>query len=298
MMAGVREFHPPSKGAVMRRWFVALWLIALTARAVAGEFEMPVLRGSTPFVPAAPTYTRWSGFYVGGQVGGNSTHMDFAGATESLIAYLLRTTALENEQHPSQWGVLGSADVTGTSYGGFIGYNSQWDDLIIGIDLHYNHGGFFANAPTNPIARAVSAGGNNYLVNITGNASMRITDFGAARLRAGWIFHNFLPYATFGFALGRADVTRSVTVSGAENPPAGYPTVPCDPLAGCTEFSFSTSDAKTGRFIYGWAAGGGMDILVMPNVFVRAEYEYLNFAQLSGIKAQINSARIGAGLRF
>ena len=27
----------------------------------------------------------------------------------------------------------------GASYGGFIGYNWQWDDVILGAELNYNH---------------------------------------------------------------------------------------------------------------------------------------------------------------
>jgi opacity protein-like surface antigen len=241
---------------------------------------------------------RWAGFYFGGQVGMASGEMNFAGATESLISYMLRTTALENEQHPSTWGVLGKASNSGTSYGAFIGYNSRWDDVIIGFDLHYNRGQLSTNAPASPISRVVSAGGNTYFVNLTGDASMRIIDYGSARLRAGWVVSNFLPYATFGFAVGRADVTRSAQVFAAENPPTGYPTVPCDPLTGCAEFTFSASDSKNAAWIYGWSTGAGLDFLVMPNFFVRAEYEYLYFAKVQGIEARVHTGRVGAGIKF
>jgi opacity protein-like surface antigen len=141
--------------------------------------------------------------------------MDFSGATESLIAFMLRELALEEEDRPSQWQVLGSVDTTGRSWGGFVGYNSQWDDVIVGIDVHYNKAGFRGNAPASPISRLVSAGGNTYAVTVDGAASMRITDFGVARVRAGWIAGNFLPYATVGLAVGRADVSRSARVFGA-----------------------------------------------------------------------------------
>ena len=53
----------------MRRWLVGFCLIGLTSHAAAGEFELPTLRGSSPFIPEAPKYARWSGFYFGGQVG-------------------------------------------------------------------------------------------------------------------------------------------------------------------------------------------------------------------------------------
>jgi opacity protein-like surface antigen len=299
MMAGVTGSSPRIKGSVMRRWFVvAFCLLGSAAPTFAGDFDTPTLRGSTAFIPAPPTYTRWEGFYFGGQIGQSSAGMNFAGATQSLIHYLLRTTALEREQAPSEWGVLGRASNSGQSYGGFVGYNTQWSDAIIGIDLHYNHSSFFNNAPVTPISRVVSAGGNTYYVNVSGDASMRITDYGSARVRGGWVIGNVLPYATLGFAFGRANVTRSAQVSGAENPPTGYPTVACDPLTGCVEFAYSTSEAKNAAWIYGWSAGAGLDVLLMPNFFVRAEYEYSSFAKIQGIEARLHTARVGAGIKF
>src|SRR5262245_14833899 len=120
----------------MRRPFVALALLGLISNASAGEYEipdLPTLRGSSPFVPAPPTYPRWAGFYVGGSVGYGSAHVDFSKATQPLLTFVLRELALENEQHVSQWKVLGDKDTGGSSFGGFVGFNSQWDDVILGF---------------------------------------------------------------------------------------------------------------------------------------------------------------------
>jgi outer membrane immunogenic protein len=284
----------------MRRWLVASGMLVVVGmltpvtQASAQDFETPTLRGSSPYIPAPPKYMRWQGFYVGGQVGYGSTNMNFSGATESLIAYMLRTLTLENEQQVSRWGVLGKAHPSGTSYGGFVGYNFQFSDAVIGIDVHYNGGNFSGIAPVAPIGRSTTAGGNGYVVFLDGSGSMRITDFGSARFRAGWVVGNFLPYAMIGVALGRADVTRSARVRGVE-------TIPCD-TEGCTPvttpFTFSSSDSKTGAFIYGWSAGGGFDMMVMPNVFVRAEFEFLSFSTIQGIESQMSTGRLGAGFKF
>ena len=173
----------------MRRWFAALCLVGLASHATAGEFELPTLRGSSPFIPEAPRYMRWSGFYVGGQVGGGSANMNFAGATELLVAHMLRNTELENLRRPSEWEVLGRASTGGSFGGGFVGFNTQWEDAVLGIEMHYNKSRFFANAPVDPLTRLVStatdsSAGNTYLLNLSGDASMRITDFGVgARAR-------------------------------------------------------------------------------------------------------------------
>jgi opacity protein-like surface antigen len=275
----------------MRRCLVALCLLAFATQTQAQDFDLPTLRGTSPFIPASPKYTPWAGFYAGGQVGQSSVEMDFKNATQDLIAYLLRTTALENEQHPSEWGVLGKANLMGVSYGAFVGYNVQFSDVIVGIDLHYNRSDFFASAPVTPITRAVSAGGNSYALTVEGAATMHVTDYGAARLRAGWIVNNFLPYGTVGFAVGRANITRSAHVFGQENP-----ATPC--TGTCTPFDFSTYESKSGHFIYGWSAGAGVDVLLMPNFFVRGEFEYMSFTEAQGIKLDIGTARVGAGVKF
>ena len=47
-------------------------------------------------------------------------------------------------------------------------------------------------------------------------------------------------------------------------------------------FSFTNSETKNGAIAFGWALGGGIDVMVMPNAFLRAEYEFVKFAPISG----------------
>jgi len=295
MMTVVQGVSARIKGSVMRRCLVVLCLLAFATPTLAQDFDMPTLRGSSPFVPAAPQYTRWAGFYGGGQFGYSSAEMNFAGATKNLVGYLLRQSSLEREQHPSEWVTLGKVNPSGMSGGAFIGYNVQFSDVLFGFDIHYNYSNIASSAPVTPIRRSVSAGGNTYDVTVEGAASMNITDYGSARLRAGWILDNFLVYGAVGLAVGRASISRSAHVFGQENP-----NVPCGPPAvnNCVAFDLSTSEVKEGAFLYGWSVAGGLDVMVMPNVFLRGEFEYINFAKAQGILAQIGTARIGAGYKF
>ena len=74
------------------RWVVCVAvLLALVPRAFAGDYD--ILRGAQPVGPA--TFTRWSGFYAGGQAGFADVNADFSRATTSPIAFVLRNTALE-----------------------------------------------------------------------------------------------------------------------------------------------------------------------------------------------------------
>jgi outer membrane immunogenic protein len=276
----------------MRRLLVAVALIASLSDAVAGGLEVPVLRGSDGFVAPVPRAIRWSGFYAGGHVGYGYASMDFATSTQDLVAHSLRELALEAESMPSTWQVLGKTNTGGGSAGGFFGYNNRWEDVVLGFELNYSRVSHGSDAPLSPITRVTAAGGNIYLVNVTGGASMKITDLATVRARAGVSVENFLPYVMIGVAAGRADVSRTATVSGQENPD------PICPSATCTPFSFTESEEKKGAFIFGWSIGGGLDVMVMPNVFLRAEYEFVAFSPLWDIKANINTVRLGGGFKF
>jgi outer membrane immunogenic protein len=293
---------PLDTGNIMRRLLTAIASLILTTGAVAGEFELPTLRGAaSPFVPAPPIYTRWSGFYVGGQTGFSSSHFDFRTATADLVSHMLRELALEAVAHVSQWQVLGKHDTGSAIFGAFAGYNTQFDDVVIGIDVNYNRASqLLGQAPVTPIGRVAGAGGNVYLVDLTGSASMKIDDYASARLRGGWVIDNFLPYGTAGLALGRGAVTRSATVTGMQNPPTPPDPALCGPptTPNCVPFAFTESEIKNNAFFFGWSVGGGVDVLLYSGLFLRAEYEYVSFAGISGIKAGINSGRVGAGWKF
>jgi outer membrane immunogenic protein len=276
----------------MRRLFVALGLFASITGASAQEFEIPTLRGTDSYVPDAPGplyQPRWSGFYVGAQVGYGIASNDFSTSTSDLIAHMLRNSELQNEQVPSDWTVLGKSDTGSTSIGGFIGYNIGWECLILGAELNYSHSNFNAGAPVFPIERVVTVGSNFDDVFISGNAAMRITDHGTARMRAGYVIGNYMPYGFVGFAFGRADVSRSANVTVIQTPTGGGAPV---------TVNFTESDVKNGAFIYGWAAGLGVEVMIMPKVFLRGEYEYAAFQPLWGISTQIQTGRAAIGYKF
>jgi opacity protein-like surface antigen len=296
MMSGARKRICAAKGAVMRRLLILLGLLVPMSDASAGEFELPTLRGSQDFAPPPVVRTQgWGGVYVGGQIGYGNANVDFATSTQTLVAHMLRELALEDQVQPSNWQVLGRVQNGSMNYGGFVGYNNRWEDLILGFEFNYNRTSFSATAPMSPLTRLTSAGGNNYLLTIDGSASMRVTDYATARWRAGWELGNFLPYGMIGFAVGRADITRTANAYGQENPAAVCPSAGPPP---CTPFSFTESDSKLGAFIWGWQVGGGVDMMVMPKVFLRAELEYIGFMPVQDIKVGIVSARAGLGVKF
>jgi opacity protein-like surface antigen len=46
------------------------------------------------------------------------------------------------------------------------------------------------------------------------------------------------------------------------------------------------------------AIGAGLDFALTRNFFVRAEYEYVYFSPVAGLRLDINTVRVGAGIKF
>jgi opacity protein-like surface antigen len=294
MMGIVQEVSARIKGSVMRRSLVvALCLLGFVAQANAQDFETPTLRGTTPFIPAAPTYHRWAGFYVGGHAAYGASGMDFRNATSDLVAFILRQTTIEEEFGVSNWPLLSKSTVGAFGGGAFAGYNIQFDNTIVGIDATYTRMKL-AGSSTDAIARQFTTSNDyNNVVDITGTAALTIKDIFTVRGRAGVTFGQFLAYATLGAAFGIADYSRSVTVitSGTY---VGDP--PALPDYGPT-FD-TTSSVKKNMFIYGYAAGLGMDVAIFPNAFLRGEWEFIQFTGPQNVDAYVSMVRGGMGLKF
>ena len=289
---------PLRRGRGLRAGLAALTLILMApAGAVAGD--MPdFLRGSY-----TPTYTRWEGFYVGGQAGETFGSADFANATQSMLNYILSNTELQDQV--SGWTTLPKGSTGAASFGGFIGYNYQWDDVVMGAELNYNHmsiktsGGDTIGPLLIPGANLPDGSTVLYSVKVASTAAITINDIMTARLRGGWTFDRFMPYGFIGLAVGRADVSRSTTLAGTTittTSPATPPVItgplplalPRDPQ----------SQVQNGVFAYGFAAGLGVEVALMQNLFARAEWEFIEFPNISDIRVQANSARVAVGLKF
>jgi opacity protein-like surface antigen len=285
----------------MRRSLAVLWLIALVSDVAAQEFELPTLRGAAPYYPVPPIYHRWSGFYAGGQVGYTPlTTMDFGDAAKSLIANILRFTRLESEFSPSQWSSIPPAHPTGTEFGAFIGYNSQWDDVVLGIEGNYN----IMSKPmlgvgADSISRRVTMSDNyNYDVTVTSAASMKLYDYATLRVRGGYVMGQFLPFITAGFAVGRIDYFKTASVDYPQPTYALAPTVPPSPPPPAPPpFSQTLSEGKSKAIAFGYAAGGGMDVAVLPNVFLRGEYEFVSLP-VAHMNLIMHTFRGGLGLKY
>jgi len=290
---------------------IALAWMAVTPALADDLFAAPPSDGwynnllSEPRLPArAPAkYADWRGLYAGGQVSYSDGFADFSGSTIAPISYALRETDLESTFAPSGWPVLGSANHGGVGGGGFVGYNFEYltpdMNVVLGFEANFDIASLSIFSPEAPIGRSLptDSSGNTYLVNITGGGQVSNLDWSTLRGRVGWGIGNFLPYAFVGLAVGNANVNIVENISGEVNPPSSGPCRSTSTPA-CSTFSFSGTAGKDSTWLYGMTAGVGLDIAVSRNFFVRTEYEYVQFQPVSGVNIDVNTVRLGGGVRF
>jgi opacity protein-like surface antigen len=115
-----------------------------------------------------------------------------------------------------------------------------------------------------------------------------------------------MPYGFAGLAVGRADVSRITTLAGSTKtvtpPPTtgiGGVSIPGVPVTGLLDLPRDPQvQAQNGVIAYGFTAGLGMEVAVLNNLFVRAEWEFVEFPNISDMRVQANSVRAAVGLKF
>jgi len=273
----------------MRAWMSIIASLFLVQAAEAAD----VLRGSSPYVPGYPTYFNWSGFYGGVQAGYGNARINPQQSTQDLVARMLRNTTIEQEAHVSTWPQISTFATGSGQVGGFIGYNSQWGDVVLGVEANYVYSKFEGEG-ADILGRAYQTTEDYFYAVLVGGApKVTIKDYATLRARAGYVMDYFLPYAFGGLAVGRASVVRSAFVDLTATDVSGN-----DPPRPNLAYSDSLTETRNSVAAYGVTAGLGVDVALTQNVFLRGEWEYLYFTNFQGVTAQINSARAALGLKF
>jgi outer membrane immunogenic protein len=254
----------------MRRFLLVAVMCGAASVAQAADMpDLPFLRGSfTDGLTSARV--NWQGFYVGGQVSYGSVTSKVAGDANSDLQSTYRRPA--NVDY--NWQPLPIAHSNTTGFGGFVGYNSQWEDVVVGFEANYIHDGI----------RSISdSAGVRYQPDLSfqslthSNAVVKLSDFGSLRIRGGYVMGCFLPYLFAGTGLGTQTVDRTVSA---------FP----DPVLPPT-----TAASKT-KLVYGYSVGAGLDVMLVGGLFMRAEYEYRRVT--TDIESNINTVRAGLGYKF
>jgi outer membrane immunogenic protein len=270
---------------------VAVAVVMFGTMSCAHAADMPdFLRGSLSDGYSPPV--NWAGVYIGGQAAYGVADMDFSNSGQDLLAKLLNNVDLEQQFNISQWPLGGTAHSRGSGYGGFVGYNFQWTEAVIGIELNYTHGNFMGSSSGSQ-ARTFSFPADYMSTAFaSSNASMNVTDYGSLRVRAGYAFSSFLPYAFAGIAMGQADIDRSASTRLFYQ----YVGTATPPLPNIGPSVNTLSDNANAHFVTGYAAGLGIDINLCAGLFFRAEWEYLRFT--AAVDTSINTVRAGLGYKF
>jgi outer membrane immunogenic protein len=273
----------------MRSLVLAVVVSCVVSTAHAADLpDLPILRGGLT-EGLSNSRVNWEGYYIGAQGGYGSSDENFNGSTNNLVAALLANTIEESEMQVSSWNMgLGKQSVHTTAWGGFAGYNSQWDDVVLGVEGSYMHGTFGGVASSERALEKQLSDGKIHQIDVTAASQISISDMATIRGRAGYAMGCFLPYAFFGLALGNADIGQSVLIQENVLPPDRSSIATLAPL--------STNNIQHNHLIYGYSAGLGVDVNLIGGLFARAEYEYVRFT--TNVDTNISTVRAGLGYKF
>jgi outer membrane immunogenic protein len=293
----------------MRRFLLAAVMFGTAFAARAADLpDLPVLRGSFP-AGLSTTTRNWDGWYAGGQASYSAVGSDFTNSIVGLSNFIFRDSVLQ--QPTSEFGLLAKTTTQGTGFGAFVGRNYQWEDLVFGLEANYSYfSGLASSTHASNSLDIVSSAGNppgvtsTYGVTLTGRAAAQIKDAITFRGRAGWATGNFLPYAFAGLAVGRMDVSRSVTSTVTRRDDTtttdafGVTTITIGPTLFVPAQSQTLSEQRTNAFVAGWTGGLGLEYMLWDSVFMRGEWEYVKFLAVKNTVVQANNLRAGIGYKF
>jgi outer membrane immunogenic protein len=212
----------------------------------AAAADMPV---KAP-VYVAPPFFSWTGFYLGGNIGGARESIDNLYAAPGLPNGYLAPDAAAIDAGSSN-----SFNTTSVTYGFEAGYNVRWwSNLVVGAEFDIDGIGR-SNSVANTFA-APTAGP------VTSTTTQSANWLFTARGRLGWAFDRLLVFGTGGLAyvhgsLSETDVYSPVLVA-----------------SGTDSVSVSGSNA-------GWVAGGGIEYAWTDHWTVKGEYLHVGMPNRS-----------------
>jgi outer membrane immunogenic protein len=181
----------------MKKFLLAFSALAIgTVAASAADMPAKVYTKAPPPPPVAPIYN-WSGFYIGGNIGGGSTHKCWDALTEDGIVF----------DFPN---AEGCHSATGGTIGGQIGYRWQATNWVFGVEAQGNWANF-------------SGSNLNTQFEFDGfvDDHTKMDAFGLFTGQVGWAWNNVLFYGKGGFAVVRDNFDVICNGTGGLECPAG-----------------------------------------------------------------------------
>jgi outer membrane immunogenic protein len=270
------NFYPLGETMQKLAIVAALTFVSLATLHSANAADM----GARPLAyappPPPPPAFSWTGFYIGGNVGGGSSTDRFNGTQSSATTFPAFPFL---GSFPSTTAFSGNADGNGAIAGGQIGFNYEFpfSHVVIGIE---GDGDWSNIASGGNSCSTITSGAPLFVVGATaGCATVNRTldSFETIRGRLGYAFNtnsiafpSVLLYATGGAAWGHENGNFTTTCLGATCP-AG-PGLPIT-SGGTAQFSNNLDT--------GWVAGAGFEWVVYEHWTWRFEYLHLQFPNVS-----------------
>jgi outer membrane immunogenic protein len=225
----------------------------LSTVALVGLFASPSMAADIAVVrpiyraPVAAV-ANWTGFYIGGNVGGsigivNETDTDTGALSE---------TANDRRALP---GAIGGLQA---------GYNWQSGLWLLGLEGDWQWSNEESTRSSQFIGTGPFAG-----VRFNSSDQDRIRNLATVRGRVGYVYGDYLWFATGGAAWSR--VESNLAITGA---------------AFATSASLSTTRS-------GWTVGGGVETLLAPNWSAKLEYLYVDLGSINNVEVT-PAAALGA----
>jgi outer membrane immunogenic protein len=231
--------------------------IAAVSAGAAVAADLPAAyRPPVKAVAVAPLPT-WTGFYIGGNLGGgwdkSSSALSATSTDPTLapaLAAILAAGSYPASLSPQGKGVIG---------GGQIGYNWQLASrAVIGLEADLQGSGL-KGSDDQVFSPAT--------FDVTGtDLTKSIEWFGTVRGRVGYLVApQWLLYATGGFAYGQTRTSFTTT----------------DLTTGCVPGGTLCAAGSSSSLRTGWTAGAGVEAQFAPNWSIKAEYLYVDLGTLA-----------------
>jgi opacity protein-like surface antigen len=288
---------------------MAAVLGSVSAAHAADMPDLPVLRGG--FADGLSTTSHnWDGFYVGATGGYTTDATDFSQSVVGLTNFIFRNSVLQ--QPTASWSLLNKTNTQGANFGGFIGRNWQWYDAILSLEGTYSYfNNLYTQTSGSNALDIINPPGdvhpdnvtNHWNVKLTGTAAAQVKDMISLRGRVGWDGGGFMPYMFAGAAVGRMDVSRTVTsdvtlTQVMTTTVGGVTTIVTNGPNPVPAQSQTQGQHRTNAFAVGWVAGLGLEYCLWQGLFARVEYEYVRFSPVMNTQVTLNNARLGLGYKF
>jgi outer membrane immunogenic protein len=215
---------------------------ALASIALAGSDLVPTSKEMKEVAPAPSCDVTWTGFYIGLNVGygtGNPGDTEFDPVPNAASFVALQKSIVNTDPR----GVIG---------GGQIGYNYQWNWLVLGAEADFQGSDVGGTRRDSPVLDNIG--------NPVDGSFLRANEhtdwFGTVRGRIGWkTFCHLLVYVTGGLAYGQVDFAADTNYT----------------LIGGPDYSTSFEKTKVG-----YTVGGGLEYALNQRWSIKAEYLYYN----------------------